>query len=112
MGQIEDLRPNTWKNFLDAPTALLVLGKGDCEPCTAWNSILNNQLNQITLLHGVCVGKILLDAPGFGQFKLDHTWVSNVDVLPFNALFINGERVAEWAGGSMDRLMKELNGRA
>ena len=58
------------------------------------------------------MGVLLLDALGLGHFKIDNPWVSLVDVLPFNALYIDGERVTEWAGGSLDRLEEELNGRA
>ena len=111
MVEIERLTPHTWKNFLDAPTVLLVLGKEDCEPCTAWTQTLTIDHNQSVAAHEIRIGYIPLDAPGFAQFKIDHPWDSLVDVLPFNALFINGERGAEWAGGSIERLMKELKGR-
>lgn len=75
-----------------------------------WAEMLANQMDGIA--SEVRVGTLLLDAPGLAHFKIAQPWIALVDVLPFNALYINGERVAEWAGGSMERLQKELNGRA
>ena len=111
MVEIERLTPHTWKNFLDAPAALLVLGKEDCEPCMTWIQTLTIDQDQRFTALEVRIGYIALDASGFAQFKIAHPWVSLVDMLPFNALFINGERAAEWAGGSIERLIKELKGR-
>ena len=110
MVRIEQLDSGTWKAFLDAPISLLVLGKTGCEPCKIWTGTLEEQTDELT--NEVRVGVLLLDALGLGHFKIDNPWVSLVDVLPFNALYIDGERVTEWAGGSLDRLEEELNGRA
>ena len=112
MLELKRLSPATWEAFLEAPAALLVLGKEDCQPCKEWTETLTSQPNDVLNGRRVRVGTLLLDAPGFGQFKMTHPWVALVDVLPFNALYINGERVAEWAGASIERLLKELNGRA
>jgi hypothetical protein len=53
-------------------------------------------------------GKILLDTPGMGRFKIAQPWVSEVDILPYNAIFVNGERVKDWAGGKLSRLQNRL----
>lgn len=108
--RIEHLDSDSWAPFLAAPISLLVLGKTGCEPCKLWVKTLSNQMDEIA--SEIRVGTLLLDAPGFGHFKIAHPWVAFVDILPFNALYIDGERVAEWAGGSIERLEKELNGRA
>ena len=108
--RIEQLDPGTWKSFLNAPISLLVLGKTGCEPCKIWTGMLADHTDELT--NEIRVGMLLLDASGLGHFKMENPWVSLVDVLPFNALYIDGERVAEWAGGSINRLRKELNGRA
>lgn len=112
MVELEQLNPATWEAFIEAPAALLVLGKKDCQPCKEWTKALTSQSDDVWNGRRVRAGTLLLDAPGFSQFKMTHPWVALVDVLPFNALYINGERVAEWAGGSIERLLKELNGRA
>ena len=112
MLEVEQLNPSTWQEFLEAPAALLVLGKVDCQPCKAWIKALTSQPGDVLNGSQVRVGTLLLDAPGFGQFKMTHPWVALVDVLPFNALYRNGERGAEWAGASIERLLNELNGRA
>jgi hypothetical protein len=31
-----------------------------------------------------------------------------VDILPYNAIYINGERVKDWAGGKLSRLQNRL----
>lgn len=87
-----------------------MLGKTGCEPCKIWTETLANQGHEIA--GGIRVGTLLLDAPGLGQFKIANPWVALVDVLPFNVLYINSERVSEWSGGSIERLQKELSGRA
>jgi hypothetical protein len=43
-----------------------------------------------------------------GRFKIAHPWVSEVDVLPYNALFVDGELVKQWAGGGVTRLENRL----
>jgi hypothetical protein len=108
--RVEQLDSGTWAPFLEAPISLLVLGKTGCEACKIWAKTLSNQMDEVA--SEVRVGTLLLDAPGLAHFKIAHPWIALVDVLPFNALYINGERVAEWAGGSIERLQKELNGRA
>ena len=50
----------------------------------------------------------ILDTPGMGRFKIAHPWVSEVDVLPYNALFVDGELVKQWAGGGITRLENRL----
>jgi hypothetical protein len=43
-----------------------------------------------------------------GRFKIAQPWVSEVDILPYNAIYINGERVKDWAGGKLSRLQNRL----
>ena len=46
--------------------------------------------------------------PGMDRFKIAQPWASEVDVLPDNAAFVNGERVKDWAGGKLSRLQSRL----
>lgn len=102
---MEMLGPKDWEDFLSAPIAVLMLGKTDCAACEEWTS----ELQSHEIPEGVRIGKILLDKPGYGRFKIAHDWVANVDVLPFNAIYVNGEMKKQWAGGGMERLQTRLN---
>lgn len=103
--QLEHLGPKDWEEFLSAPIAMLMLGKNDCAACKTWTA----ELEEFAIPEGVRVGKILLDTPGLGRFKIAHDWVSGVDVLPFNVLFVNGEMKKQWAGGGLERMQNRLN---
>jgi len=102
---LEYLGPKDWEDFLSAPIAMLMLGKNDCAACETWTA----ELEGFTVPEGVRIGKILLDKPGFGRFKIAHDWVSGVDVLPFNVLFVDGEMKKQWAGGGLERMQNRLN---
>jgi len=102
---LEHLGPKDWEDFLSAPIAVLMLGKNNCEACAIWTK----ELEEFEAPEGARVGKILLDTPGLGRFKIAQDWVANVDVLPYNAIFVNGEMKKHWAGGGMNRLQNRLN---
>ena len=108
MTELEFLDQKSWEEFLSAPIAVLMLSKSDCQACAEWTEELNTWFGSGTVLEIVRFGKILLDTPGIGRFKIVHPWVSKVDILPFNAIFINGERVQEWAGGNLSLLQNRL----
>ena len=109
MPVLEIIDRNSWEEFLNSPVAVLVLGKNGCQACAEWTEELNGWFSGGTAPDQVRFGKILLDTPGMGRFKIAQSWVSDVDVLPFNAIFINGERVKEWAGGKLSRLENRLS---
>ena len=102
---MELLGPKDWKEFLQSPIAVLIIGKNGCQACEIWTG----QLETFQIPSGVRIGKILLDTPGLGRFKIDQPWVAQIDVLPFNAIYVNGEIKKQWAGGGIDRLQNRLN---
>ncbi len=102
---MEVLTSDNWKEFLDSPLVVLVLSRRGCKACEKWNE----KLETYTIPNGVRIGKILLDSPGFGRFKIEHEWVSNVDMLPFNVIFVNGEVKTSWAGSGLKKLQKRLD---
>lgn len=106
---LEILDRENWEEFLSAPIAVLMLGKTGCAACENWTQELNEWIESGDNPEGVRIGKLLLDTPGLGRFKMAQDWVSQVDVLPFNAIYVNGERVKEWAGGNLTRLVNRLN---
>ena len=106
MVDVELLTKDNWQDFLKEPKAVLMLGKTTCEACKEWTSDLKDWSDSP---EGIRFGKINLDEPGWGRFKLQEKWVSEVDVLPFNAIYIDGENKKSWAGGGLDRLSNRLN---
>lgn len=106
MVDVELLTKDNWQDFLKEPKAVLMLGKTTCEACKEWTADLKEWSDSP---EGIRFGKINLDEPGWGRFKLQEKWVSEVDVLPFNAIYIDGENKKSWAGGGLDRLSNRLN---
>ncbi len=49
-----------------------------------------------------------LDRPGLIDFKRGNPWLAEVDDLPFNLLYENGERRKSWPGGGVSRLVDRL----
>ena len=101
---MESLNQSNWEEFLASPLSVLVLSKTDCQSCSEWFSELENY----DIPENIRLGKLLLDAPGIGRFKIAQPWISQVDILPFNAIFTNGERKTQWAGGGIERLQNRL----
>ena len=108
MAIIEQLDEGSWESFLNAPIAVLVLSKNDCQACVDWTEELNEWFESGETSTELRFGKIMLDDPGMARFKIAQPWISRVDILPFNAIFVNGERVKEWAGGKLPRLQNQL----
>jgi hypothetical protein len=109
MPELEMLDRCSWEEFLTAPLTVLMLGKNDCAACATWTEDLSAYLASGEAPENVRFGKLILDTPGLGRFKIAQPWVSEVDVLPFNAIYVDGERVKEWAGGNIDRMVNRLN---
>ncbi len=101
---MELLGKDDWKEFLESPIAVLMLGKTDCKACADWTT----ELEDYELPTGVRLGKILLDTPGLARFKIAQPWVAEVDILPFNAIFVAGEMKKQWAGSGLERLQNRL----
>ena len=57
---------------------------------------------------GVRFGKMILDKPGLGSFKRESRWLTEVDVLPTNVLYVDGKRTKTFAGGGLERLDNRL----
>ena len=85
-----------------------MLGKSDCEACAAWTAELERFLAVDGDWTHVRFGKMLLDHGGLVSFKRTHTWVAELDVLPFTQIFVNGERSKSFAGGGIERLLNRL----
>jgi hypothetical protein len=107
-GRLEILDGRSWEPFVAAPAAVLMLGKSDCDACKAWSAELEGFLASDERFGGVRFGKVLLDTPGLASFKRANPWIAGLDSLPFNVIFVKGERVKDFAGGGIDRLVNRL----
>jgi len=108
VSRLEALDKTNWRDFVAAPRAVLMLGKSDCEACAQWTEELGKFLESDEEWKDVRFGKILLDKPGLIDFKRANPWIAELDVLPFNQIYIGGERSKSFAGGGIERLVNRL----
>ncbi|MDA8594293.1 hypothetical protein N9L85_02855 [Euryarchaeota archaeon] len=108
MATIEQLDEGSWESFLNAPLAVLMLSKKECISCIQLGDELSTWLSSGTAPPNVRFGKIMLDDPGMARFKLAQPWISHIDIMPFMAIFVHGERVSEWGGGTLSRFQNKL----
>jgi hypothetical protein len=106
--KLENLDGGSWREFLAAPKAVLILGKSDCENCARWSAELDEFLSHDEEFADVRFGKMMLDQRGLIEFKKENSWLAEVEVLPFNVLYSGGEKRKEYAGGGLDRLLNRL----
>ena len=78
MVELELLGRNDWEDFLSAPLAVLVLGKNGCAACEQWALDLQQWLDSGQAPDGARFGKLILDTPGLGRFKIAHPWVQKL----------------------------------
>jgi len=97
-GRLEQIDGGNWREFLQAPVAVLMLGKSDCDACAAWSTELERFLDADTEWTNVRFGKMLLDKGGLYEFKKASPWLADVDQLPFNQIYVGGERRKAFAG--------------
>jgi len=111
MSRLEDLDGQSWKELVEGPASVLVLGKSDCAACARWSEELADFLSgdegQKDFAH-VRFGKLLLDQRGLVEFKRENPWISELDVLPYNVIYKQGEKVGEFAGSGSTRLANRL----
>lgn len=108
MAQLEEIGPDNWKEFLESDLAVLMIGKSTCEACKTWGGELSEWLATEEAPDDVRFGKLLLDQRGLIEFKKASPWLAELDVLPFNVVYVKGEKTKDFAGGGLDRLKARL----
>jgi hypothetical protein len=88
---------------------VLVLGKSDCPACNAWTAELEAFLESDAAWRHVRFGKLLLDKSGLISFKRANPWIAELEVLPHNVVYHDGERVVEFSGAGVERLTARLS---
>ena len=81
-----------------------MFSKKDCEQCQQLESDINSSEN--TTLLEMC--KVVLSDSGLADLKIEHNWISNIDVLPFNTIFSDGKMLESWSGNSIDKFNLKL----
>ncbi len=110
MRELEAVGPENWEEFIHAePAAVLVLAKDDCEACGRWGEELAAFLETLgDRFAGVRFGKMNLKQPGLLHYKKRSPWIAEVDVLPYNVIYVKGEPTKQFAGGGAERLANRL----
>ena len=108
MSRLEALTPASWKDLVDSPAAVLILGKSDCDNCARWSEELTEWLTSGDPWPNVRFGKLMLDTPGLVAFKRANPWVAQLEMLPHTVIYRDGEKVKEFAGGGVERLDSRL----
>ncbi len=109
MSEITILDRENWEAFFKAPVTVLMLAKTDCQHCADWTEELKGFLATDQAYAQVRFGKMYLNTPGLGGFKKQNPWIAEVDVLPFNVIFKDGQKVKSFPGGGLDRLKARLD---
>ena len=108
MSRLEQIDGTNWRDFVQAPVAVLVIGKSDCPACGSWSEELEKFLAEDKDWTHVRFGKMLVDKPGLIDFKRASPWLAEVDELPFNQIYVKGERSKAYPGGGTERLLSRL----
>ena len=106
---LEELGPKNWAELTEAPLAVMMLGKSDCAACKTWQGELEEWLASGQAPEDVRFGKLLIAQPGLVDFKRANEWLREVDVLPFNLIYQNGESKKKFAGSGLSRLTNRLD---
>ncbi|MPV86728.1 hypothetical protein [Ostreibacterium oceani] len=113
MATLENLTAENLSDFLAAPKSILILGKTDCPACQEWgeeidNALAGDALND-TIDQGWRFGKLLINQKGLLDFKKNSPWLADVDTLPYNVIYVDGEIKKKYSGGGLDRLLTRLS---
>jgi hypothetical protein len=111
MPEFETIGPDNWKDFVEAkPAAMLVIGKHDCDHCNSWSAELVEFLagEGAAPFKEVRFGKIDLKQRGLIEFRKATPFLKDLDVLPYNVIYVNGEPAKQFAGAGVERMTNRL----
>ncbi len=104
MSKLNRVNSSNWKEFFNLNLVYIMFSKKDCEQCQQLESDINSSEN--TTLLEMC--KVVLSDSGLADLKIEHNWISNIDVLPFNTIFSDGKMLESWSGSSIDKFNLKL----
>ena len=100
MSKLNRINSSNWKDFFNLNLVYVMFSKNDCEQCEQLESEINSSEN----LHSLEMCKVVLSDPGLAELKMEHRWISNIDILPFNTIFSNGKMLESWSGSSIEKI--------
>lgn len=111
MSRLEQLDAGSWDEFTRAPVAVMMLARSTCPHCNEWTHELEHFLARDAARYShVRFGKLLLDQPGLVPFKeANQDWLHGIEGLPFNVIYVGGERFKSFPGAGIDRLVARLD---
>ena len=81
-----------------------MFSKKGCEQCEQLELEINSSEN----LHSIEMCKAVLSDSGLADLKMEHTWIANIDLLPFNTIFSNGKMLDSWSGSSIEKFNSKM----
>jgi hypothetical protein len=105
---LETIDDRNWREFLEAPVAVLVLAISNCEACARWQEELGDWLGSDGAPTGIRFGRIVLDSADSREFKAANDWLDEIPGVPFTAIFEAGEPRSSLAGVGVGRLGRRL----
>jgi hypothetical protein len=93
---------NNWEEIISSPLSLVIFTKNECKDCKQWLDKLNVSDRFEKMIYAV----MNLSDKGLGKIKIENPWISQIDILPFNVLFVEGELQENWSGANEDRLIQ------
>lgn len=108
MATFEQVGRDNWEEFINAPAAVLMLGKTDCPACIAFTAELEDWCASCEGWEDVRFGKLLIDVPGLAKFKKASPWLADVSDLPYTVIYKDGEVQRTFMGGGIERLTNRL----
>ena len=99
---IINVTSDNWNEIISLPLSIVIFTKDDCQDCKLWIDKLRDSKG----FEGISFAIINLSDKGLGKIKMGNSWISHIDILPFNVLFINGELHENWSGANENRLIQ------
>ena len=104
MSRLSRIDSSNWKQFFNLNLVYIMFSKKGCEQCEQLELEINSSEN----LHSIEMCKVVLSDFGLADLKIEHNWISNIDVLPFNTIFSNGKMLESWSGSSIEKFNSKM----
>ncbi len=101
-GQVEDISDENYDEVIQSPAALVAYGIASCEPCTAYDPILESAAARYPHIR---IGKAKMHVPGrCREIKKRHTF----ETYPTTQLFRTGQLLCTLEGKLEETQLSEL----
>ena len=104
MSKLIRINSSNWKDFFNFDLVYIMFTMKDCEQCQQLETDINLSENGTAV--EMC--KVVLSDSGLAELKMEHTWISNIDILPFNTIFSSGKVLESWSGSSIEKFNSKM----